>query len=82
MLNVLNITLQGCGIDMFEATSEIDHLSKNLKVWKKKSAVTTHKICRRFRPSCLHVNGKKQQNLEHRIIEVASCHVNVVRDSF
>ena len=57
------------------------HLSKNLKVWKKKPAVTTYKNCRRFRPSCLHVNGKKQ-NLERRVIEVECSHVNILRDSF
>ena len=41
---VFNITTQGCGIDIFEATSKLHHSNKNLKVWKKKSAVTTYKI--------------------------------------
>ena len=41
MLNVLNITLQGYGIDVFEATSKITSFKETFKLWKKKSATTT-----------------------------------------
>ena len=44
MLNVLKITPQGCGIDIFEATSKITSFKQNLESLKKKSAVATYKI--------------------------------------
>ena len=35
MLNVLNITLQGCGIDIFEVTSKITSFKQKLKSLEK-----------------------------------------------
>ena len=83
MLNVLNITLQGCGINIFEATSKITSFKQKLESLKKEiytNNLQNLKTLQTFMFTCKW--EETEQNLEQRIIEVASSHVNIPRDSF
>ena len=83
MLNVLNITLQGCGIDIFEATSKITSFKQKLESLEKEicsNNLQNLKTLQTFMSTCKW--EETEQNLEQRIIEVASSHVNILRDSF
>ena len=82
MLNVLNITLQGCGIDIFEATSKITLFKQKLESLEKEicsNNVQNLKTLQSFMSTC---KWEKEQDLEQRIIEVASSHENILRDNF
>ena len=61
MLNVLNITLQGCEIDIFEATSKITSFKQKLESLEKEICSNNLQNLKRFSPSCLHVSGKKNR---------------------
>ena len=83
MLNVLNITLQGRGIDIFEATSKITSFKQKLESLEKEicsNNLQNLKTLQTFMSTCKW--EETEQNLEQRIIEVASSHVNILRDSF
>ena len=83
MLNMLNITLQGCGIDIFEATSKITSFKQKLESLEKEicsNNLQNLKTLQTFMSTCKW--KETEQNLEQRIIEVTSSHVNILRDSF
>ena len=83
MLNVLNITLQGCGIDIFEATSKITSFKQKLESLEKEicsNNLQNLKTLQSFMSACKW--EETEQDLEQRIVEVASSHVNILRDSF
>ena len=83
MLNVLNITLQGCGIDIFEATSKITSFKQKLESLEKEicsNNLQNLKMLQTFMSTCIW--EEVEQNLEQRIIKVASTHVNVLCNSF
>ena len=83
MLNVLNITLQGCGIDIFEATFKITSFKQKLESLEKEicsNNLQNLKTFQTFMSTCKWEEA--EQNLEQRIIKVASSHVNILRDSF
>ena len=60
MLNMLNITVQGCGIDIFEATSKITSITEKLQSSEDESCNNNLKTRRRCRLACLHASGKNQ----------------------
>ena len=83
MLNMLNITLQGCGIDILEAISKITSFKQKLESLKKEicsNNLQNLKTFQTFMSACKWEETK--QNLEQRIIEVASSHANILRESF
>ena len=83
MLNVLNITLQGCGIDIYEATSKITSFKQKLERLEKEicsNNLQNLKTFQTFMSTCKW--EETEQNLEQRIIELASSHLNILRDSF
>ena len=83
MLNVLNITLQARGIDIFEATSKITSFKQKLESLEKEicsSNLQNSKTLQTFMSTCKW--EETEQNLEQHIIEVASSHVNILPDSF
>ena len=82
MLNVLNITLQGCGIDIFEASSKITSFKQKLESLEKEicgNNLQNLKTLQTFMSTCKW--EETEQNLEQRMIEVASSHVNILRDN-
>ena len=83
MLNVLNITLQECGIDIFEATSKITSFKQKLKSLEKEICSSNLQNLKTFQTFMSTCKWKEtEESLEQRIIEVASSHVNILRDSF
>ena len=83
ILNVLNITPQGRGIDIFEVTSKITSLKQKLESLEKEicsNNLQNLKMLQTFMSACKWEGT--EQNLEQCIIEVASSHVNILSDSF
>ena len=83
MLNVLNISLQECGIDIFEATSKSTSFKQKLESLKKEicsNNIQNLKTPQTFMPTCK--CEETEQNREQRIIKIASSRVNTLRDSF
>lgn len=83
MLNMLNNTLQGCGIDIFEATSKITSFKQKLESLEKEicsNNLQNLKMLQTFMSTCKW--EKTEQNLEERINEVASSHVKILSDNF
>ena len=66
MLNVLNITLQGCETDIFEATSKITSFKEKLQSLEEEicnNNLKTLKALQTFMSTCKW--GESEQNLEH-----------------
>ena len=80
---MLNIILQECGIAIFEATSKITSFKQKLESFGKEICRNNQQNLKTFQtfvPTCKW--EETEQNLEQRIIEVASSHVNILRHSF
>ena len=83
ILGMLNITLQGYGIDVFEATSKITSFKEKLQTLEKEicnNNLKTLKTLQTFMSTCKW--EESEQDLEHRITKAASSHVHALLASF